>query len=189
MEKTPHVMVVGEGALKIADKYDIEQISQEILVTKDSIDGLKKWLESEDEFGSTFKRETVGAVSLDIYGDLAAATSTGGVTGKQVGRIGDVPIIGSGGYADNRVGAVSSTGHGESIMKVNLARLVLEYMDAGIPVQEAAEKALGYMSVRVNGNGGLIAVDNAGNIGHAFTTKRMVWASMKENVMEFGIDS
>jgi isoaspartyl peptidase/L-asparaginase-like protein (Ntn-hydrolase superfamily) len=74
-------------------------------------------------------------------------------------------------------------------MKVNLARLVLNYMDAGMHVQEAAEKALGYMSVRVNGNGGLIAVDTVGNIAHAFTTKRMVWASMKENILKFGIDS
>jgi beta-aspartyl-peptidase (threonine type) len=111
------------------------------------------------------------------------------VTGKRVGRIGDVPLIGSGGYADNKVGGVSTTGHGESIMKVNLAKLVLTYMNTGMPVQEASEKALGYMKVRVSGHGGLIALDADGNIGHAFTTKRMVWASIRDGEMKKGIES
>ena len=124
---------------------------------------------------------------MDSEGNIAAATTTGGVTGKKVGRVGDVPIIGSGGYADNRVGAVSTTGHGESILKVNLAKLVLSYMDVGMDVQVAAEKALGYMALRVDGHGGLIALDSNGNIGHACTTKGMAWASIKEDKLESGI--
>jgi beta-aspartyl-peptidase (threonine type) len=84
-------------------------------------------------------------------GNIAAATSTGGVTGKLVGRVGDVPIVGSGGYADNRIGGVSSTSHGESIMNVNLARLVLTYVEGENNIQEAADKALAYMSQRVDG--------------------------------------
>ena len=188
MENTPHVLMIGEGANRIADEFKVERITQEELVTEDARKGLEDWLKTK-EFGGTFGHETVGAVALDSEGNLAAATSTGGVTGKRVGRVGDVPIIGSGGYADNRVGAVSTTGHGESILKVNLSKLVLSYMDAGMSVQVASEKALGYMAVRVKGNGGLVAVDKDGNIGHAFTTNRMVWASLKEDELESGINS
>jgi len=188
MEDTPHVLMIGEGANRLADEFKVERITQEQLVTEEARKELKEWLKTE-EFGETFGHETVGAVALDDEGNLAAATSTGGVTGKRVGRVGDVPIIGSGGYADNRVGAVSTTGHGESILKVNLSKLVLSYMEAGMSVQVAAEKALGYMAVRVNGNGGLIAVDSKGNIGHSFTTKRMVWASIKDDNLESGINA
>jgi beta-aspartyl-peptidase (threonine type) len=187
MEQTPHVLMIGEGANRIAEEFDVERITQDELVTDTARRELDEWLK-EKRFGETFGHDTVGAVALDQDGNLAAATSTGGVTGKQVGRVGDVPIIGSGGYADNRVGAVSTTGHGESILKVNLAKLVLSYMDTGMDIQEAAEKALGYMHVRVKGNGGLIAVDPQGNIAHAFTTKRMVWASIKEDKLESGIN-
>ena len=188
MEDTPHVLMIGEGANRLADEFKVERITQEELVTMDARKGLEEWLKDK-EFGETFGHETVGAVALDKDGNLAAATSTGGVTGKRVGRVGDVPIIGSGGYADNRVGAVSTTGHGESILKVNLSKLVLNYVEAGMSVQVAAEKALGYMAVRVNGNGGLIAVDKDGNIGHSFTTNRMVWASIKDDELESGINA
>lgn len=187
MEKTPHVLMIGEGANRIADTFNVERITQEELVTEEARRDLEEWLK-KSQFGETFGHETVGAVALDSEGNLAAATSTGGVTGKRVGRVGDVPIVGSGGYADNRVGAVSSTGHGESILKVNLAKLVLSYMDAGMSVQVAAEKALGYMSIRVDGNGGLIAIDSQGNVAHACTTKRMAWAVIKEDVLESGIN-
>lgn len=186
MEETPHVMMTGEGASRIADKYGLERISQDELVTDEAKLEFKEWSEKA-EFGSSFGHDTVGAVALDAEGNIAAATSTGGVTGKLVGRIGDVPLIGSGGYADSRVGGVSTTGHGESIMKVNLAKLVLNYVEAGMGIQEAADKALGYMSVRVKGNGGLIALDSDGNIGAAYTTKRMVWAYIKDGKLESSI--
>lgn len=186
MEETPHVMMTGEGASRIADKFSLERITQDELVTEEAKLEFKEW-SKKAEFGSSFGHDTVGAVALDAEGNIAAATSTGGVTGKLVGRIGDVPLIGSGGYADSRVGGVSTTGHGESIMKVNLARLVLNYVEAGMSIQEAADKALGYMSVRVKGNGGLIAIDADGNIGAAYTTKRMVWAYIKDGKLESSI--
>jgi beta-aspartyl-peptidase (threonine type) len=186
MEKTPHIMMIGEGASRVADEHGLERITQDELVTEEAKLEFKEWAEKA-EFASSFGHETVGAVALDSEGNIAAATSTGGVTGKRVGRIGDVPLIGSGGYADNRVGGVSTTGHGESIMKVNLARLVLNYVEAGMRIQEAAEKALGYMQVRVKGNGGLIAIDPEGNIGAAYTTPRMVWASIKDGKLETSI--
>ena len=187
MEKTPHVMMIGEGAQKLAKEFGLERISQDQLVTHEARKELDEWLR-ERRFGETVGHETVGAVAIDLEGNLAAATSTGGVTGKRVGRVGDVPIIGSGGYADNRVGAVSTTGHGESILKVNLAKLVLTYVDSGMNIQMATVKALGYMSVRVNGKGGLIAIDSHGNIAHAFTTKRMAWAYIKEDKIKSGIN-
>ncbi len=186
MEETPHIMMIGEGANRIATEHGLERITQDELVTEEAKLEFKEW-SKKAEFGSSFGHETVGAVALDAEGNIAAATSTGGVTGKRVGRIGDVPLIGSGGYADSRVGGVSTTGHGESIMKVNLARLVLNYVEAGMRIQEAADKALGYMSVRVKGNGGLIALDTDGNIGAAFTTKRMVWAYIKDGKLESSI--
>lgn len=186
MEETPHVMMIGEGANRVATEHGLERITQDELVTDEAKLEFKEW-SKKAEFGSSFGHDTVGAIALDAEGNIAAATSTGGVTGKRVGRIGDVPLIGSGGYADSRVGGVSTTGHGESIMKVNLARLVLNYVEAGMGIQEAADKALGYMSVRVNGNGGLIALDSEGNIGASFTTKRMVWAYIKDGKLESSI--
>ncbi len=186
MEETPHVMMIGEGASRVAEEHGLERITQDELVTEEAKLEFEEW-SKKAEFGSSFGHETVGAVAIDAEGNIAAATSTGGVTGKRVGRIGDVPLIGSGGYADNRVGGVSTTGHGESIMKVNLARLVLNYVEAGMGMQEATDKALGYMSVRVKGNGGLIAIDSDGNIGMGFTTKQMVWAYIKDGKLEKGI--
>ena len=158
MEKTPHVMMIGEGARRLADKHGVEKLTQDKFVTDEARQELAEWLKKK-KLGVSFGHETVGAVALDYKGNIAAATSTGGVTGKLVGRVGDVPIVGSGGYADNRIGGVSSTGHGESIMKVNLARIVLTYLEAGNHIQEAADKALAYMSQRVDGSGGLVALD------------------------------
>jgi L-asparaginase / beta-aspartyl-peptidase len=186
MEKTPHVLMIGEGAEGLAEKYGVEKLSQDKLITDEARSELAEWFKKK-KFGESFGHETVGAVALDYNGNISAATSTGGVTGKLVGRIGDVPIVGSGGYADNMVGGVSSTGHGESILKVNLARLVLSYVEVGSPVQEAADKALEYMNRRVNGRGGVIVLDTRGNIGHSYTTKRMVWASMKDGKIDSGI--
>jgi beta-aspartyl-peptidase (threonine type) len=186
MEKTPHVLMIGEGARRLAEKYGVEKLAQSKLVTDEARQELIEWLEKK-RLGASFGHETVGAVALDEKGNIAAATSTGGVTGKLVGRVGDVPIVGSGGYADNKIGGVSSTGHGESIMKVNLSRLVLTYMEAGNPIQEAADKALAYMSQRVGGSGGVVALDTNGNVGHSYTTKRMVWASARNGKIESGI--
>ena len=185
MERTPHVLMIGEGARRLAEKYHVERLPQEKLVTDEARRELAEWLAAKKAKSG---HDTVGAVALDHKGNIAAATSTGGMTGKLVGRVGDVPIVGSGGYADNRVGGTSSTGHGEAIMKVNLARLVLNYVEAGTPVQEATDKALAYMKDRVAGTGGVIALDNTGNIGHSHTTPRMVWATAAGNKIESGID-
>lgn len=134
-----------------------------------------------------YNMETVGAVAIDANGDIAAATSTGGITGKKAGRVGDVPNVGSGAYADNGVGGASSTGHGESIMKVILARLVLSHVEEGCAVGEAARRGLEYMRERVGGQGGIIVISPEGEVGCNFTTKRMPWALISGGKLESGI--
>ena len=186
MEKTPHVFMIGEGAQRLADKYHVEKLTQDKLVTDEARHELGEWLERK-KLNQSAGHDTVGAVALDHKGNIAAATSTGGTTGKLVGRVGDVPIVGCGGYADNKVGGASATGHGESIIKVNLTKLVIDYAEAGTPIQEATDKALAYMKTRVAGTGGVIALNKKGDIGHSFTTKRMVWATAVDGKFESGI--
>ena len=106
---------------------------------------------------------------------------------KMPGRVGDSPLIGCGGYA-NREGAVSTTGHGESIMKVLLAREVVYNIEGGHPPESACDKALQNMFQRVGGQGGVIAINNCGQVGWGFTTKRMAWATVVEDVLKFGIE-
>ncbi|XP_066460560.1 isoaspartyl peptidase/L-asparaginase isoform X2 [Eleutherodactylus coqui] len=130
---------------------------------------------------------TVGAVAIDRQGNVACATSTGGMTNKMVGRVGDTACIGSGGYANNSVGAVSTTGHGESIMKVILARLILHYMENGMSTEEAADAGLNYMKTQVDGSGGVIVVNSAGEWTAKFSTKQMSWAAIKDDQLHCGI--
>lgn len=106
---------------------------------------------------------------------------------KMAGRVGDSPLVGCGGYA-NKEGAVSSTGHGESIIKVMLAREVVYNIEGGHPPGHACVKALQSMFERVGGQGGVIAVDKHGQVGKGFTTKRMAWASVNEDIVKFGIE-
>ncbi|KAG8540398.1 hypothetical protein GDO81_019381, partial [Engystomops pustulosus] len=130
---------------------------------------------------------TVGAVAIDSQGNVACATSTGGMTNKMVGRVGDTACIGSGGYANNHVGAISTTGHGESIMKVTLASLILHYMEQGMPTEEAAEAGLNYMKMRVDGSGGVILVSSKGEWTAKFSTKQMSWAAVTDEQLHCGI--
>lgn len=106
---------------------------------------------------------------------------------KMSGRVGDSPLVGCGGYA-NKEGAVSTTGHGESIMKVLLAREAVYNMESGYLPEAACNKALKYMLDRVGGQGGVIAINKHGHVGKGFTTKRMAWATITEGVLTFGIE-
>uniref|UniRef100_A0A8D0GLF1 Isoaspartyl peptidase/L-asparaginase n=1 Tax=Sphenodon punctatus TaxID=8508 RepID=A0A8D0GLF1_SPHPU len=135
LEKTPHMMITGRGANQFAEKLNIPQVAVEELVTdraKAEWEQYRKYKQTvRSLFNTELVHDTVGAVAIDCQGNVACATSTGGISNKMAGRVGDTPIIGSGGYADNLVGAVSATGHGESIMKVTLARLILFHMEQG----------------------------------------------------------
>merc|ERR1712192_302688 len=130
--------------------------------------------------------DTVGAVALDLSGNVASATSTGGITGKREGRVGDSPLAGSGGYADSRSGAVTSTGHGESITKVCLAHRVVQDMQEN-PANQAGCEGLAYMQSRVGGSGGLVAVDVSGRCAAEFTTVRMPWSAITRNNMIYSL--
>ena len=130
--------------------------------------------------------DTVGAVALDAHGNFAAATSTGGITFKRVGRVGDSPLLGSGCYADNTLGAISTTGHGESILRYTLASRVLLHMalqsetatsSGGGAAAEVVAAQLEQMYARTDGgSGGAICIGPSGELGIAFTSSRMAWA-------------
>eukprot|EP00938_MAST-03A_sp_MAST-3A-sp1_P006089 g6089.t1 len=180
-DKTQHVMFSGKGAEKIAAQNGMKIIDPKSLVT----DAAKVEWERFKRYGDTVdtlfnSHDTVGAVAMDIRGSLASATSTGGITAKKEGRVGDSPICGSGGYADNDVGATSLTGHGESILRTSLAMRIMSFMQICSTPTDAAQRALEYMKHRVGGCGGVICMDTKGNVGIAHTTERMAWACIDE---------
>ncbi|KAL6486915.1 hypothetical protein MHYP_G00035410 [Metynnis hypsauchen] len=193
MEKTDHVMLTGRGANLFAESIGVPTLPTDALVTEEE---RKEWehrykrygVGVKELFNSQWGHDTVGAVALDSFGNVACATSTGGIRNKMVGRVGDSPVIGSGGYADNKTGAVSCTGHGESILKVTLARLILFHMDQGRTASEAAKSSLQSMRERVQGCGGAIVVSPKGDWTATFTTPRMAWAAVDENVLYYGLN-
>lgn len=132
---------------------------------------------------------TVGAVAIDEFGNIAAATSTGGLTGKMSSRIGDAPIPGAGTYADNKLAGLSATGDGEVIMKAVFVFDILKRMEyLGESIQTAAENACKRMSERFDGDGGVIAIDKEGNVGIAFSSEQMSWAYQKGDILLYGIN-
>uniref|UniRef100_A0A182IJZ8 Isoaspartyl peptidase/L-asparaginase n=1 Tax=Anopheles atroparvus TaxID=41427 RepID=A0A182IJZ8_ANOAO len=156
------------------------------LVTQYAKDSLEAWKASDQSFNSG-EGGTVGAVAIDAYGNIAAATSTGGVTGKRLGRVGDTPIIGSGTYADNALGGVSLTGDGDIIMKVCLAFDVLRTAQlTGRDVQPVADELLDAMSASLGGTAGLVAVDGAGNVAVAHNSLHMSWAYQRGDTVAYG---
>ena len=166
MEKSPHVLLVGRGAEQFARQHGLPLARNAYFNTQERRAALRKGLRRH--------HGTVGAVALDRRGDLAAATSTGGYTGKLPGRVGDTPLIGAGTYADNSSCAVSGTGWGEAFMRIALAHEVsarMRHRDEGIvQASKAALKSL----VRIRGDGGLIALDRRGNIAMPFNNEGML---------------
>ena len=185
-EETNHVMLVGEGANIFADEMGFPKVTIEELTSKFSKDKWGKYNKYGEVVVGEFNKptthcsDTVGAVVRDLSGNIAAATSTGGITHKRVGRVGDSPLVGSGAYADNSLGGVSCTGHGESIARVNLAFRVLNLLSSSSSAQAAADQSLEYMRKKVYGKGGLIMITNKGEIVQSFTTPRMAWASINK---------
>ncbi len=173
MEKSKHVLLSGAGAETFAAKCGIELISSKYFYTKDRWDSLirkknKKKPKNEDK-----KMGTVGCVALDSSGNLAAGTSTGGMTNKKFGRIGDSPIIGAGTFADNKCG-ISSTGHGEFFIRWVVAYDISALMRyKNMSLKEAAETVIKKKLVKAGGEGGIIGIDNIGNIVAVFNTKGM----------------
>jgi L-asparaginase / beta-aspartyl-peptidase len=181
MERSPHVMLVGEGAEEFARSQGMELVSNEYFRTPIRQKQLHRLLlgapERENDLGAHSSNGsgmgTVGAVALDANGNVAAATSTGGMTGKRWGRVGDSPIIGAGTYASNATCAVSATGHGEYFIRAVVAHDISAQMQyARISLDEAVKGTLARMKA-LGGNGGVVAVAPNGDIAMEFNSEGM----------------
>jgi L-asparaginase / beta-aspartyl-peptidase len=202
LSESPHVYFVGEGAEKFAATHGIPLCKNEDLIIPREVerlralqaelaaretkqDGNHLFAPSTDDV--TISHDTVGAVALDRNGNIAAATSTGGTLNKAPGRLGDSSLIGCGCYADNQSAAASTTGWGEPIMKLVLAKWTTDRIAAGNLPEWAAQEAMNYLKQRVNGHGGIIVLNPEGHIGIAHNTPRMAWAYKTVKKQEAGI--
>ena len=169
MTDTGHYFLAGDGAEDFARARGFAEIANQDLVTE------RRWEQyNTGASNQAGEKDTVGALALDAEGNLATANSTGGVAFKLPGRIGDSPIPGAGFYADNRFGAVATTGQGEHIVQAGLAFLAMQALEQGASAQEAAKLATASFSQRIlNGQAGLIVLDAAGQVGLAHTTAFM----------------
>ena len=188
MEKSPHVMMVSNGADLFAKEQGLIIVDPSYFKTEHRWQQLQKAIEKEqvvlDHDGKTaalfvdpmmydYKYGTVGAVALDQHGNLAAGTSTGGMTNKRYGRVGDSPIIGAGNYADNETVAVSATGSGEMFIRTLTAfNIAAQVKYKNLPLEEAAQNALDEVKA-INGSGGVIVLDKTGNYTMSFNSEGM----------------
>lgn len=188
MEKSPHVMMVSNGADLFAKEQGLTIVDPSYFRTEHRWQQLQKAIEKEqvvlDHDGKTaalfvdpmmydYKYGTVGAVALDQHGNLAAGTSTGGMTNKRYGRVGDSPIIGAGNYADNETVAVSATGSGEMFIRTLTAfNIAAQVKYKNLPLEEAAQNALDEVKA-IDGSGGVIVLDKTGNYTMSFNSEGM----------------
>jgi len=166
----------GERELKPLEEAELEREVERALPEE---------LQVEDP--TLHSHDTVGAVALDRFGNLAAATSTGGTLNKAPGRVGDSSLIGCGCYADNESAAVSLTGWGEPIMKLVLGKWAVDRVAAGAPPEQAASDAIAYLFKRLGGHGGIILLGPDGRLGIAHNTPRMAWGIAETSGMQVGI--
>jgi len=202
LSESPHVYFVGDGAENFAAEHGVPLCKNEDLVIPREIERLRNYQselaqrnetqDGNDLFAAsvddmTISHDTVGAVALDANGNIAAATSTGGTLNKAPGRLGDSSLIGCGCYADNQSAAASTTGWGEPIMKLVLAKWTADRIAAGNLPEWSAKEAMNYLKQRVNGHGGIIVLDPQGHFGIAHNTPRMAWAYRTVNKQEAGV--
>ena len=182
MEHSPHVMMIGEGAENFAIAQGMERVSADIFSTPERYAQLlaartagETVLDhSASPLDENNKMGTVGAVALDMFGNLAAATSTGGMTNKLPGRVGDSPLVGAGCYANNASVAVSCTGTGEVFIRALAAYDIAALMDyGGLSLSEACERVVMETLPALGGSGGLIAIDHEGNVALPFNSEGM----------------
>jgi L-asparaginase / beta-aspartyl-peptidase len=213
LSESPHVYFVGEGAEKFAAEHGIALCKNEDLIVPREIERLRKYqaqaaqrksdtsnssMRDSSKTGTdlfappsddmTISHDTVGAIALDRDGNIAAATSTGGTLNKAPGRLGDSSLIGCGCYANNESAAVSTTGWGEPIMKLVLAKWTADRIQAGNLPEWSAQEAMNYLKQRLNGHGGIIVLNPEGHIGIAHNTPRMAWAYKTIHKEEAGIE-
>jgi beta-aspartyl-peptidase (threonine type) len=179
MERSPHVMLAGTGAEEFALEQGLQPVPNSHFATERRRLELERMLQGQVEAGRESLMGTVGAVALDAAGNLAAATSTGGMTGKKWGRVGDSPIIGAGTYAANDCCAVSATGHGEFFIRAAVAHEIAALMRyRGLDVVAAADEVVMQQLVRLGGSGGVIAVGRDGRIAMPFNSEGMLRGAM-----------
>jgi beta-aspartyl-peptidase (threonine type) len=179
MERSPHVMLAGEGAEEFALEQGLEPVPNGYFATERRQRELELLLQGRKQAGREALMGTVGAVALDAHGNLAAATSTGGMTGKKWGRVGDSPIIGAGTYAANDCCAVSATGHGEFFIRAAVAHEIASLVRyRGLDVAQAADEVVLQQLVRMGGSGGVIAIGRDGRIAMPFNSEGMLRAAM-----------
>ena len=210
LSESPHVYFVAEGAEQFAAEHGIPLCDNKDLIIPREVERLREYQSKvptlaadnaarmghptgNDLFapGSddmTISHDTVGAVALDRNGNIAAATSTGGTLNKAPGRLGDSSLIGCGCYANNESAAVSTTGWGEPIMKLVLAKWTADRISAGNLPEWSAQEAMNYLKQRLNGHGGIIVLNPQGHIGIAHNTPRMAWAFKTIHKQESGIE-
>lgn len=196
MEKSPHVMMIGDGAEKFAAEQKLELVDEKYFWTESRWNSLQRILKEEKEKAakkpgtvSESARSlpenrfgTVGAVALDKDGNLTAGTSTGGMTNKRWGRVGDVPIIGAGTYANNNSCAVSATGWGEFFIRLTVARDICALVEyRALPVQNAADLIIKKRLQEMGGDGGVIVIDKLGNMGISFNSEGMYRAYINKD--------
>jgi L-asparaginase / beta-aspartyl-peptidase len=190
---SPHVYFVAEGAERFAAEHGIPLCRNEDLIIPREVERLREFQARAvdakvDLFAPTISHDTVGAVALDGAGNIAAATSTGGTLNKAPGRLGDSSLIGCGCYADNQTAAASTTGWGEPIMKLVLAKWAADRVATGSLPEWVAAEAINYLKDRVNGHGGMILLDARGRLGIAHNTPRMAWALKTSQHESYGTE-
>lgn len=200
MEKSEHVMLIGRGAEQFAKEQGLDIVDPSYFYTESRWNALQRLLKQDSAKteldhsapkqtsllkqpeNKDYKYGTVGAVALDRQGNLAAATSTGGMTNKKFGRVGDAPIIGAGTYANNATCAISCTGWGEYFIRLVVAKSVSDLMEyKSYPLQKAADEMIWKKVPELGGDGGLIAVDKDGNIAMPFNTEGMYRGYIKSD--------
>lgn len=193
LAESEHVMLIAEGAMEFASLCNMPFAPDEYFFTEARLEQLKQaqsqgkiMLDHEDTDQATSqvtektvigdqKYGTIGAIARDTDGNLAAATSTGGIVNKRLGRVGDSPIIGAGVYADNETCAVSATGYGEDFMRTVISKTISDYiMIKGYDAEQATQAGIDYLRRKVKGRGGVIVIDKDGKCSSGFTTPKMI---------------
>ena len=186
LAKSEHVMLIGKGAMEFAKLWEVEVMTDDYFVVDARI---RQWRDAQKAGGMMLDHEdaepqhkfgTIGAVARDPQGNLAAATSTGGIVNKRWGRVGDSPIVGAGVFADNTTCAVSATGYGEQFQRTVLCKMISDFiyfkgMDAG----EAATAGIDYLVEKVQGLGGVIVIDRQGRCATGHSTSGMIYGQIE----------
>jgi beta-aspartyl-peptidase (threonine type) len=207
LSESPHVYFVAEGAERFAEAHGVALCRNEDLIIPREVERLREYqakvAAAPENMGNVghpmgsemfsthdpaISHDTVGAVALDRVGNIAASTSTGGTLNKAPGRLGDSSLIGCGCYANNESAAVSTTGWGEPIMKLVLAKWTADRVLAGNLPEWAALEAMNFLKQRLNGHGGIIVLDREGHIGIAHNAPRMAFAYKTVKKEEAGVE-